>query len=100
MYLESDVNLFECILKDFDAAGILQDLILIGSWVLRVYAQYYGDDPQIPIISTTDIDFLVPNPPKISRKTNIPEILSKYDLEPMVFVLSIFTKLTPMSPQN
>ena len=75
-----NVELFESILKDFDDNGILQDFILIGSWVLRVYSDHFND-PQVPIVATQDLDLLVTNPPKVSREVNITEILSKYDLE-------------------
>lgn len=76
-----NVELFEAILKDFDDNGILQDFILIGSWVLRVYSEYFNNDPQVPIVATQDLDLLVTNPPKVSREVNISKILSKYDLE-------------------
>ena len=76
-----NLELFEAILKDFDDNGILQDFILIGSWVLRVYSEHFNNDPQVPIVATQDLDLLVTNPPKVSREVNIAEILSKYDLE-------------------
>ena len=75
-----NVELFEAILKDFDDNGILQDFILIGSWVLRVYSEHFND-PQVPIVATQDLDLLVTNPPKVSRVVNVAEILIKYDLE-------------------
>lgn len=77
----NNVGLFEAILKDFDDNGILQDFILIGSWVLRVYSEHFNNDPQVPIVATQDLDLLVTNPPKVSREVNITKILSKYDLE-------------------
>ncbi|MBN2657728.1 MAG: hypothetical protein JXR86_11765 [Spirochaetales bacterium] len=45
-------------MKDFDDNGILQDFILIGSWVLRVYAEHFAD-PQIPILATQDLEFFL-----------------------------------------
>lgn len=81
MQPKDNVELFEAILKDFDDNGILQDFILIGSWVLRVYSEHFNNDPQIPIVATQDLDLLVTNPPKVSRVVNITKILSKYDLE-------------------
>ena len=76
-----NVGLFEAILKDFDDNGILQDFILIGSWALRVYSEHFKNDPQVPVVATQDMDFLVTNPPKVSREVDIPELLSKYELE-------------------
>ena len=81
MQQNDNVELFESILKDFDENGILQDFILIGSWTLRVYSYHFKNDPQIPIVATQDLDLLVTNPPEVSREVDIPELLSKYDLE-------------------
>lgn len=81
MPLNDNVDLFESILKDFDDNGILQDFILIGSWALRVYSEHFQNDPQVPVVATQDMDFLVTNPPKVSREVDVPELLSKYDLE-------------------
>ena len=76
-----NVELFKSILKDFNDNSILQDFILIGSWALRVYSEFFNNDPQIPIVATQDLDLLVTNPPKVSKEVNIPELLIKYDLE-------------------
>ncbi len=81
MQQNDNVKLFESILKDFDDNGILGDFILIGSWTLRVYSYHFENDPQIPIVATQDLDLLVTNPPEVSRCVDIPEMLSKYDLE-------------------
>ena len=76
-----NVKLFERILEDFHSQDILQSFILIGSWVLRVYAEHYDNNPQIPIVSTQDLDLLVENPPKIKKEVNVAKILEKYELE-------------------
>ena len=81
MRQNDNVELFESILKDFNDNGILQDFILIGSWTLRVYSYHFGNDPQIPIVATQDLDLLVTNPTEVSREVDIPELLRKYDLE-------------------
>ena len=73
-------DLFETILRDFHENGILQDFILIGSWALRIYSEHFKN-PLIPAVRTLDIDFLLTNPPKVSRKVDIGSILQKYGLE-------------------
>lgn len=50
-------KLFENILLALNKAGILQDIILIGSWVLPVYKYHFSNSAGIPILRTTDIDF-------------------------------------------
>lgn len=86
-----NASLFESILKDFDDNGILQDFILIGSWVLRVYAEHFAD-PRVPIVATQDLDLLLTNPPKVSRKVNVAELLKKYDLEEVSSPLDSYSK--------
>ncbi len=91
--LQSDnVKLFKNILQDFNTAGILLDFILIGSWSLRVYSQYFQNDPGVPIVATQDLDLLVPNPPKMSHEIDISSILKKYDLEQTFSPQGYFSK--------
>jgi len=58
-------------------AGILDDLILIGSWCVYFYKDYFSGAPYIDqsTIKTRDIDFLIDTPSKIKRDVNIPELL-------------------------
>lgn len=77
----NNVIIFESILRDLHKNGILQDFILIGSWVLRVYKEHFYDNPQVPIVATQDLDLMLTNPMKVSRKVDVPSILEKYDLE-------------------
>jgi len=73
--------LFRSVLEDFQRAGILNDLILIGSWVLRVYQEHFNHDPRIPIVATQDLDFLLENPVRVSRSADVGEILARYGME-------------------
>lgn len=77
----SNLKLFEDILRDFDSHGIMQDFILIGSWALRVYKEHFDNDPQVPIVATQDVDLLIPNPPKRSTPVNVPELLENHGLD-------------------
>ncbi|QAT16658.1 hypothetical protein BU251_02395 [Candidatus Velamenicoccus archaeovorus] len=65
------------ILRRFHAAGILDDLILIGSWCVYFYQDYFAGVPYIDqaAIKTRDIDFLIDAPSKIRHNVSIPEIL-------------------------
>jgi len=65
------------ILRRFHKAGILSDLILIGSWCLYFYKDYFDNVPYIDqaAIRTRDIDFLIDKPAKIKHTVNIPELL-------------------------
>lgn len=65
------------ILKRFHKAGILDDFILIGSWCVYFYRDYFDNVPYIDqaAIRTRDIDFLIDKPAKIKHAVNIPELL-------------------------
>jgi hypothetical protein len=65
------------ILRRFHKAGILDDLILIGSWSVYFYRDYFKNVPYIDqsALRTRDIDFLISRPATIKHKVNIPELL-------------------------
>lgn len=65
------------ILRRFHKEGILNDLILIGSWCIYFYKDYFDNVPYIDqaAIRTRDIDFLIDKPAKIKHAVNIPELL-------------------------
>lgn len=86
--MKDNYKLFHDILSVFHRAGVLENVIVIGSWALPIYKNYFNDSPQIPILRTSDIDFLFPNPPKIDNKVNIPELLGKYGFEEQFSLIS------------
>lgn len=47
MLQDDNVVLFHSVLKEFQVHGVLNNFILIGSWALRVYQEYFGNDPGI-----------------------------------------------------
>lgn len=65
------------ILRRFHKEGILNDLILIGSWCVYFYADYFRGTPYIDqaTIRTRDIDFLIDSPARIKREVDIPDLL-------------------------
>lgn len=64
-----DEDLFLRIIAGLDDGGVLQQVVLIGSWALRVYQTHFDNNPEVPILTTTDVDFLVPNPPRLELST-------------------------------
>lgn len=88
-------NLFIEILAALHRAGILKEIVLIGSWCHYFYKIYFNDSPKIPIVRTLDVDFLVPNPFKIQKEVNIPEILTKLDFTPSHSYITGLTKYVP-----
>jgi hypothetical protein len=80
--VDSDENLFLKIIEKLDTGNVLQQIVLIGSWVLPIYRTYFDDDPEIPILRTTDVDFLLEMPPNIQVTFDIPLALSELGFEP------------------
>jgi hypothetical protein len=81
--MERNDNLFFATVRALHKAGALEGIILIGSWCHYFYRQYFDNAPEIPAVRTLDIDFLIPNPPKIKKEVNIPEILTALDFNPI-----------------
>ncbi len=63
------------ILRRLDKTGILKDIVLIGSWCMPFYKEYFKKQKYTPSIKTRDIDFLIPGPSKLKTKVDIPELL-------------------------
>lgn len=72
--------------------GILEDIILIGSWCHYFYKDYFSNAPEIPLLRTLDVDFLIPNPPRIQKEVNIPEILRNLNFIPLHNYITGYTK--------
>ena len=65
------------ILRRFHRAGILNDLILIGSWCVYFYKDYFYSVPYLDqaAIKTRDIDFLIDKPSRIRKEVDVPGLL-------------------------
>lgn len=65
------------IIRRFHKSGILDDFILIGSWCLYFYKDYFSEISSSihMMIKTRDIDFLINKPARIKQSVNIPELL-------------------------
>jgi hypothetical protein len=63
------------VLRRFKSAGILDEIILIGSWCIPFYKDYFAGAKYPSAIRTRDMDFLIPNPNKIKIQVDIPDLL-------------------------
>ncbi len=63
------------ILEKFDAAGILGDMMLIGSWCLYFYRLEFEKPHAFPAIRTLDVDFLIPDRQRLKREADVPALL-------------------------
>jgi len=85
-------SLFLKILNSLHNEGVLKDIILIGSWCHYFYKDYFSNAPEIPLLRTLDVDFLIPNPPRIKKEVNIPDILESFDFIPLHSRITGYTK--------
>lgn len=56
-------------------AGLLDELVLVGSWCLPAYRDYFSDTGKIRTLRTRDLDFLVPIPSKLRQKVDMKELV-------------------------
>lgn len=81
-YVVKDYGLFLTVIDRLAQGGVLADVVLIGSWVLPIYRSYFNDAPEILVLRTTDVDFLVGMPPKVQREFDVPAALSELGFDP------------------
>ena len=72
---KNQFKLFYEILNRFDEEGVLDNIILIGSWCVPLYKEYFFQNSQVSPIRTTDVDFLVPLPLKDKAPVDVPSLL-------------------------
>jgi len=65
------------ILRRFHKANILNDFVLIGSWCIFFYKDYFSSVSYInhATLKTRDMDFLISMPDKIKQTIDIPNLL-------------------------
>jgi hypothetical protein len=63
------------ILRRLHDAGILDSMIMIGSWCIPFYEGYFKEVKYRKTIRTRDVDFLIPSPHSFKKDVNLPELL-------------------------
>ena len=71
----SQYKLCREIIRRLGKAGVLEHLIIIGSWCVPLYKDYFAGVAFNPSIRTRDIDFLVPKPSAFSSQVDLCELL-------------------------
>lgn len=70
------------VLRQFHAAGILKDIMLIGSWCLYFYRREFENSKMIPAVRTLDADFLIPSQRKLDVELDVPAALRELGFAP------------------
>lgn len=90
--MQEQEKLFTDILAALHQAELLKHFILIGSWCQPIYAHYFSNPPELPVLRTTDIDFLIPSRKTIPVQTNVPLLLSRLGFEIQFSALGGYSK--------
>ena len=73
--MASQSKLCREVLSRMRGAGLLDDLVLVGSWCLPAYRDYFSGTGRVRTLRTRDLDFLVPIPSKLRAKVDMVELL-------------------------
>ena len=74
--MEEKYELLAAVLKELQAKGVLDGLVIVGSWCQYYYRVLFDNAPEIPLLRTLDIDFLVPNPSTFETKVDVSQLLN------------------------
>ncbi len=77
MEKEEQFKLFREILEKFQSTGVLQEIMLIGSWCLYFYRIEFEKTDALPAIRTLDVDFLIPDKHKLTKEVDVPALLKE-----------------------
>jgi len=69
------------VLRRFQDKGILKSVILIGSWCVPLYKQYFKELKNVSTLRTRDMDFLVPLDAKFKRMVDVVDLLKDLDFK-------------------
>jgi hypothetical protein len=74
--MEEKYELLAAVLKELQAKDILDGLVIVGSWCQYFYRILFDNAPEISLLRTLDIDFLVPNPSKFKTEVDVSKLLN------------------------
>ncbi len=63
------------VFRRLDKAGILKDVILVGSWCTLFYKDFFKHKSYLSTLTTRDMDLLVPLPKTIKTKVDVADLL-------------------------
>lgn len=83
--MEKQDQLVDKTLRVLAQAGILDHVLIIGSWCAHFYKDYFSKIDYNPRIRTRDIDFLLSSRPTFKPATNLANILKSLGFETEFF---------------
>lgn len=74
--MEEKYKLLSAVLRELQGKGVLDGLVIVGSWCQYYYRILFDNAPEIPLVRTMDIDFLVPNPSRFKHQVDVSDLLN------------------------
>ena len=72
---KSQYELCTEVLGRLDQAGILKNMVLVGSWCTLFYKEFFGRTRYKVSLITRDMDLLIPRPSAIKTRVDVAELL-------------------------
>ena len=69
--MENKFEMFLEILGKFRDSGLLEELVLVGSWCMPFYENLLSHVGYSPTLRTRDVDFAIPKPSAIKSKVEL-----------------------------
>lgn len=63
------------VLRRLESEGILDRVLLVGSWCMPAYEGYFAGKAAFPVLRTRDLEFLIPVPPRFAKKIDLQALL-------------------------
>ena len=71
----SQYKLFIEVLRRINNVGVLRNIVLIGSWCIPLYKEYFLGTSYVTSMTTRDVDLFIPLPLKIKVNVDIEDLL-------------------------
>jgi len=63
------------VLRRLDKAGVLKNVVLVGSWCTLFYKEFFSHTKYMVSLKTRDMDLLIPRPSEIKEQADVAELL-------------------------
>jgi len=71
---KNQYDIFLEVLRRLDKTGVLSNVVLIGSWCLPLYRDYFSGESTLTALRTRDIDFLISRKIQMKEKVDLPRL--------------------------
>ena len=76
---QSQYELCSEVLRRLEREGVLRHVVIIGSWCMLSYGEYFRDVEYHAAVRTRDLDILVPVPARFTRTVDVQVLLRDLD---------------------